>query len=139
MCGLGFIAGKFKEDIEHYLSKMSTYQHHRGPDYSDMFIKDTENKKIGFVHTRLALLDLSPSGNQPMIDEVSNNILIFNGEIYNFKELKNEMISNGEKFKSSSDSEILLKGYRHFGIEKLLKKLEACILLFYGIIVKKLL
>ena len=56
-----------------------------------------------------------------MIDEVSNNILIFNGEIYNFKELKNEMISNGEKFKSSSDSEILLKGYRHFGIKTLKK------------------
>ena len=53
-----FIAGKFEEDIEPYLSKISTYQHHRGPDFSDMLIKDTENKKIGFVHTRLALLDL---------------------------------------------------------------------------------
>ena len=134
-----FYCGKFEEDIQSYLLKISTYQHHRGPDFSDILIKNIENEKIGFVHTRLSLLDLSPSGNQPMIDEISNNILIFNGETYNFRELKNEMLSKGEKFKSSSDSEILLKGYRHFGIKKLLKKLEVCILLFYGIKVKKLL
>ena len=88
MCGLGFIVGKFEEDIQSYLLKISTYQHHRGPDFSDILIKNIENKKIGFVHTRLSLLDLSPSGNQPMIDEISNNILIFNGEIYNFKRIK---------------------------------------------------
>ena len=55
--------------------------------------------KFGLVHTRLSLLDLSSNGYQPMIDEISNNIIIFNGEIYNHKELKKELSVLGEKFK----------------------------------------
>ena len=99
MCGIGFIIGKTKEDFSYCLKKLLDHQKHRGPDYNDFYLRKlTNGLKVGFSHTRLSLLDLSRSGNQPMKDPISNNILVFNGEIYNFKEIKRELIHLGEKF-----------------------------------------
>ena len=125
MCGIGFIIGKTKEDFSYCLKKLLDHQKHRGPDYNDFYLRKlTNGLKVGFSHTRLSLLDLSRSGNQPMKDPISNNILVFNGEIYNFKEIKRELIHLGEKFFSRSDSEVLLIGYRRFGLKNLISKIR---------------
>lgn len=91
---------------------------HRGRDasgiYSDSFIT--------LAHNRLAILDLSAHGNQPM--EYGNLVLILNGEIYNYKELKSELESAGEAFEGSSDTEVLLRALARFGVEATLPRLN---------------
>ena len=125
MCGIGFVIGQIENNFNNYVSKLRKNLIHRGPDFSNEFTGELKDGfKFGLVHTRLSLLDLSSNGHQPMIDEISNNIIIFNGEIYNHKELKKELSVLGEKFKSSSDTEVLLKGYRCFGLKKLIEKIR---------------
>ena len=125
MCGIGLVIGSSSENLKVYLSRLVGSQKHRGPDHSQTLIcKSNFGEEIGFAHNRLSLIDLSSKGNQPMIDEISKNVIVFNGEIYNYKEIRNELIRKGEKFKSSSDSEVLLKAYRHFGINVLIKKIK---------------
>ena len=111
MCGiLGYSAPeKFGEDFSHSLKIGISLLHHRGPDNSDFWIN--QNKSIGIAHARLSILDLKPRSNQPMIDSDNNLILSFNGEIYNFIELKKELESMGHAFLTNSDSEVILKGY----------------------------
>jgi Asparagine synthase (glutamine-hydrolyzing) len=90
---------------------------HRGPDAHGIY----QNEDIIFGHRRLSIIDLSPLGNQPMVDEETNNVIVFNGEIYNFKSIRDFLISKGVYFKSHSDTEVLLKAYRYFGVEVLSK------------------
>ena len=110
MCGIGgySLSSEGNLNIE-ILKKISTKISHRGPD--DNGIYQDSKSKIGLVHTRLSIQDLSPNGHQPMLNENSDIILIFNGEIYNFKELRDELIKKGIKFKGNSDTEVLLKLY----------------------------
>ena len=110
MCGIGgySLSSEGNLNIE-ILKKISTKISHRGPD--DNGIYQDYKSKIGLVHTRLSIQDLSPNGHQPMLNENSDIILIFNGEIYNFKELRDELIKKGIKFKGNSDTEVLLKLY----------------------------
>ena len=82
---------------------------HRGPDDSGTF-EDPEHM-VGLVHTRLSILDLSPSGHQPMISKDGRVALVFNGEIYNFNELRADLEVSGHKFMGSSDTEVLLHLY----------------------------
>ena len=86
---------------------------HRGPDgegfYSDRY--------VGLGHRRLAILDLSPAGRQPMATEDGNIVITYNGEIYNFKDLRQELQSLGHRFKSRTDSEVALKAYAEWGPE----------------------
>ncbi len=86
---------------------------HRGPDAYGIY----QNEDIIFGHRRLSIIDLSSLGNQPMIDEEAQNVIVFNGEIYNFKSIRDFLISRGIRFTSHSDTEVLLKAYRYFGIE----------------------
>ena len=90
---------------------------HRGPDYSGTLKKD----KLNFGHTRLSILDLDSRSHQPMVHE--NYTIVFNGEIYNFKEIKNELKSLGEKFITQSDTEVLLIGFKIWG-KSLVNKLN---------------
>jgi asparagine synthase (glutamine-hydrolysing) len=95
----------------------------RGPDNHGEF----SNQNLALVHKRLSIIDLSAESNQPMVDIKTGNVLVFNGEIYNFKELKREIAELSPKkeiFKSNGDSEVILAGYRLFGLKKLLTKLE---------------
>ena len=69
-----------------------------------------------FAHRRLAILDLSEAGAQPMMDPESGCVVTFNGEIYNFRELRRELERQGEHFRSSSDTEVLLKAYKRWGL-----------------------
>ena len=93
------------------LRKMTDAIKHRGPDgegfYTDSF--------IGLGHRRLAIIDLSPSGHQPMITQDGNYALIYNGEIYNFQELRAELEARGHQFHSRSDSEVVLHSYMEWG------------------------
>ena len=89
---------------------------HRGPDASGIWI--SKNKNIGLGHTRLSIIDLSKEANQPFADRTKNYILAFNGEIYNYIEIKKKLIDKGYKFKTkNSDTEILLLSYIEWGMK----------------------
>ena len=88
---------------------------HRGPDDSGTLLLQAGAEEIGFAHTRLSILDLSPLGHQPMRDPVTGNCIVFNGEIYNFRELRKELEVTGIEFKSHSDTEVILAAYRVWG------------------------
>lgn len=91
----------------------------RGPDSSGSFFE----KNVALGHRRLSIIDLE-TGDQPMYSRDDNAVLVFNGEIYNFLELRAEMEQAGISFRSHSDTEVLLEGYAFFGMEALLQKLE---------------
>ena len=91
---------------------------HRGPDDSGtVLLKESQPEplEIGLGHRRLAILDLSPLGHQPMQDPVTGNWIVFNGEIYNFRDLRKELEAAGAEFKSHSDTEVILAAYRVWG------------------------
>lgn len=116
MCGITGIFNLNGEPVSPVLlRKMTDAIKHRGPDgegfYTDSF--------IGLGHRRLAIIDLSPSGHQPMITPDGNYALIFNGEIYNFQELRAELEAHGHQFRSRSDSEVVLHSYMEWGEEAL--------------------
>jgi asparagine synthase (glutamine-hydrolysing) len=118
MCGI-FAVSSNKQNINNKLFEKSLATlNHRGPDESKIF-KD-EYISLGF--TRLAIQDLNTTGAQPMSDR-NGNCLIFNGEIYNFKEIRKSLIQEGIKFKSSGDSEVLLNSISSWGIKKTLNHL----------------
>lgn len=120
MCGiLGVIdlsreAGKFKQ-FEPALQSL----HHRGPDHQKAIIQGP----IALGHARLSIIDLDARAHQPMVDLSGRFTLVYNGEIYNYKELRNECEQLGYSFKTESDTEVLLILYMHFG-EKCLAKLN---------------
>ncbi|MDD6056696.1 MAG: asparagine synthase (glutamine-hydrolyzing) [Clostridiales bacterium] len=109
MCGFtGFIGSV--DDKEKVLQNMMNTIVHRGPDSSGMFVD--EDAALGF--RRLSIIDLSAAGDQPLHSEHHTKILVFNGEIYNYKELREELIAAGHKFRTKTDSEVLLHGYEEW-------------------------
>tara|TARA_B100000989_G_C19528324_1_gene468172 strand:+ start:2146 stop:3840 length:1695 start_codon:yes stop_codon:yes gene_type:complete len=99
---------------EDQLLKFNQILKHRGPDGSGIWV--SKDKKIGLAHNRLSIIELSKQSNQPMfIDD--NLIIIFNGEIYNFIELRNNLIKKGYKFKTKSDTEVVARMFLHYGHE----------------------
>lgn len=102
------------------MERMLDLMKRRGPDAKGLWQQD--NLILG--HTRLAIIDLSDDANQPFKDPETGNVLVFNGEIYNFKDLKNDLGKLGEQFKTTSDTEVLLKGFKRWGIKDLLSKAE---------------
>lgn len=115
MCGIcGFIDFELTSD-KVLLDLMTSTLHHRGPDDNGSEIYIQNNLVIGLGQTRLAIIDLSPLGHQPM--EFENYSIIFNGEIYNFKELKKDLELLGHDFKSNSDTEVILHSYKEWGID----------------------
>lgn len=90
---------------------------HRGPDDSGTVVisASAPSGQIGFAHTRLSILDLSPLGHQPMQDPCTGNWIVFNGEIYNFRDLRRELAIAGAEFRSQSDTEVILAAYRVWG------------------------
>ena len=93
------------------LEAMTQLLAHRGPDGRGVWIDDG----IGLAHTRLSILDLSAAGSQPMVTSDGSCVLVFNGEIYNYQDLREELQQEGETFRSRSDTEVLLMGYRRWG------------------------
>ena len=119
MCGItGFI--DFKSTTSKVvLTQMTDTLHHRGPDGGDYDLIQLNNASVGLGHRRLSILDLSEGAKQPM--HYKNFVLCFNGEIYNFKEIKKELILLGHSFLLESDSEMILHAYEEWG-EKCLDK-----------------
>lgn len=122
MCGIGgYSLFSDSQLIEDNLIKISDAIAHRGPDDKGSY-EDVDNK-IGLVHSRLSIQDLSSSAHQPMLSDDQQVVLVFNGEIYNFLELRSELISKGVKFNSNSDTEVLLNLYLQEG-EQMLSRLN---------------
>ena len=124
MCGiLGIWSSEFKSDeLKFELEKMSIQQLHRGPDHNG-FWEDKENN-FYLSHQRLSIIDLSHFGNQPMISKSGRYVISFNGEIYNFKELryKLELKNVSLKWNGSSDTEVLLALIEEYGLNNALNK-----------------
>ena len=114
MCGiLGYISFKNKKIDKKYFEHALNLQIHRGPDDSGIY----EGNNFIFGHRRLSIIDLDSHAKQPMISEDGHYILVFNGEIYNYFELKKNLIRKGYKFYTLSDTEVLLNSYIEYGIE----------------------
>ena len=120
MCGILAVYTKIeleKNKFEQALKKIE----HRGPDNTSFW--NSIDKKVFMGHTRLSIIDISEEGNQPMFNETKDIVLVCNGEIYNFKSLRESLLEKGHKFKSKSDSEVILHAYIEWG-EKFIDKLE---------------
>jgi asparagine synthase (glutamine-hydrolysing) len=102
------------------LGATATLLEHRGPDDCAVFA----DHRVGLVHTRLALVDLDPRSNQPFWDRDCRYALIFNGEIYNFRELRSELEADGVTFRTTSDTEVLLEAILRHGVDAVLLRLE---------------
>ncbi|MEN6348211.1 MAG: asparagine synthase (glutamine-hydrolyzing) [Syntrophomonas sp.] len=123
MCGIaGFLNSRknySNEQIDMIINNMSAQLKHRGPDSGGFWVDAEAGIALG--HRRLAIIDLSPEGNQPMVSNSGRYIVVFNGEIYNFLELRNILISRGCTFKGSSDTEVLLAAVESWGVDKALR------------------
>lgn len=108
MCGIAGILGQANRGT---LEKMLQATKHRGPNHTGVYVED--NIAIGM--NRLSIIDTSEAGNQPMYDDHGRFVMIFNGEVYNFKELREDLKKVGFQFKSNSDSEVVLKMFLHHG------------------------
>ncbi len=93
---------------------MCDAQRHRGPD--DAGLWQSRDRRVALGHRRLSIIDLSPSGHQPMHDDADTLHIVFNGEIYNFVELRSELETLGHAFRTQSDTEVILIGYRQWGL-----------------------
>jgi asparagine synthase (glutamine-hydrolysing) len=109
MCGIcGYISDK---NIN--IKAMNNLLSHRGPDNQTVF--SDKDKSVGLGHTRLSILDLSDESHQPMRSQSQRYIIVYNGEIYNFLDLKNELIKLGVVFEKQSDTEVILEGFEKWG------------------------
>ncbi|MCK5416136.1 asparagine synthase (glutamine-hydrolyzing) [Candidatus Parcubacteria bacterium] len=115
MCGIAGYFGKGNRDA---LSEMTKTLHHRGPDDEGFFV----DKNVGLGHKRLSIIDLSLAGHQPMSNENDTVWLVFNGEIYNFKDLREEL-KGRHNFKSNTDTEVIIHLYEEIG-ERVFEKLN---------------
>ncbi len=112
MCGFAGFTG-FIERRQEIIDRMNERIVHRGPDMGNTYLGDG----ITFGFRRLSILDLREAAGQPMISRDGKSVIVFNGEIYNFLELRKELEANGVSFNTTSDTEVLLEAYRHFGRE----------------------
>lgn len=123
MCGISGLFNFTNRKIEakNIINKIVKIQNLRGPDDNGQWQSDC--KKVLFGHNRLSIIDLSKKGKQPFVSLDKNITITFNGEIYNYKEIKEELISKNIKFKSNTDTEVIIESYKFWGLE-FLKKLR---------------
>ncbi|MGC2549374.1 MAG: hypothetical protein WA437_03890, partial [Candidatus Sulfotelmatobacter sp.] len=122
MCGIVGIIGLRAPVSAELLVRATGSLAHRGPDDSGTVIlhdfageqADLEIE-IGLGNRRLAILDLSPLGHQPMNDPATGNWIVYNGEVYNFREVREKLAQAGVRFRSLSDTEVILNAYAHWG------------------------
>lgn len=121
MCGLAGILSISQAPTESVLSSMANAIHHRGPDDQGIWIDSSTG--IGLSHARLAIVDLSPAGHQPMQSLSGRFVIAFNGEVYNHLDLRNELNQAREfSWRGHSDTETLLAGFEIWGVEETIKK-----------------
>ena len=114
MCGIAGFSGRFDPDL---LGPMGSILAHRGPDDAGEW--HDRASEVGLAHRRLSIIDLSPAGHQPMATADGRLQLVCNGEIYNYRELTAELTARGHRFRSRSDSEVLLHLYEEHGTDML--------------------
>jgi asparagine synthase (glutamine-hydrolysing) len=124
MCG---ISGLFLSDnrygaLSNLCRAMVHTQQHRGPD--DQGVWCSERAPIGFGHARLSILDLSPKGHQPMLSKSGRFAICYNGEVYNFKAIRDELTSLGHPFESECDTEVILAAIEEWGVVKSAQKMR---------------
>lgn len=112
MCGIAGILSLKSNRIDR-LERMLDVQAHRGPDDRGTHL----DGPVALGHLRLSILDLSPSGHQPMLEDEGRLALVFNGEIFNYRELRSELAGKGYTFRSQSDTEVILKAYDEWGLD----------------------
>ncbi len=115
MCGIIGIASDTILTDRSWLTVGRDAMAHRGPDDAGEWW--SPEGRVGLAHRRLAIIDLSPAGHQPMQDVSNSLTIVFNGEIYNFRDLRRELASKGHRFRSNSDTEVILAAYREWGTE----------------------
>lgn len=119
MCGISGvinIQSQFNRSRLEDIGKVLTHSlHHRGPDHKEIYIE--EGNKFLFCHNRLSIIDLSKENHQPFRSTDGRFLLIYNGEIYNYKELRDECEKKGSIFRTQGDTEVLIECYRHYGKE----------------------
>src|SRR5215467_302807 len=115
MCGIyGYLSQKEAIDPG-LLRRMGHTLRHRGPDDEGELVLNTPNVAVGLGHKRLSIIDLSPAGKQPMANEDDTIWIVFNGEIYNFQEIRDRLRSHGHTFRSHSDTEVIIHLYEEVG------------------------
>ncbi|MFN0191988.1 MAG: asparagine synthase (glutamine-hydrolyzing) [Aestuariivirga sp.] len=125
MCGLaGFIEfgnGRSEDELRTIAGRMAAAVHHRGPDGLGLWVDAKAGVALG--HTRLAIIDLSSSGAQPMVSADGRFVIVYNGEIYNHIELRKELVASGCRFRGHSDTEVILEGCVAWGLIRTLERL----------------
>jgi asparagine synthase (glutamine-hydrolysing) len=124
MCGLAgslFIEPRNPESSLREVRQMIRAQQHRGPDGQGYW--GAESGRVFLGHCRLAIIDLSPAGRQPMVSRDGRYVISFNGEIYNYLELKQELEEAGIQFRGHSDTEVMLEGMAHWGLDRTLNRM----------------
>ena len=119
MCGINGIIAKTnrnEDEISSILNNMNDLIIHRGPDEDGMFSEESELFTVGMAMRRLSIIDLS-SGKQPIFSDDKQIVIVFNGEIYNYRVLKSKLVAEGVTFNTSSDTEVILKAYEKYGVE----------------------
>ncbi len=120
IAGLWDISGQLGDDLDPTVKRMADSMVHRGPDDEGVWI-DSESR-VGLSHRRLSIIDLSPLGHQPMTSACGRYVIVFNGEIYNFRSLRSELEDRGFCFRGHSDTEIMLSAISHLGLDPALKR-----------------
>ncbi len=121
MCGvIGVCNRSGKPVAANLLNRMTDALAHRGPDSRGVYL----DGPVGLGHRRLAIIDLSPQGHQPMANENGDVLVSYNGEMYNFQKLRSELLGRGHRFRSQTDTEVIVHAYEEWG--------EACVERFNG-------
>ncbi|MFO7713953.1 asparagine synthase (glutamine-hydrolyzing) [Desulfosarcina sp.] len=120
MCGIvGFVSKRHFNRLKIDLTKAASVLSHRGPDDQGLYFD--ESWGLALAHRRLSIIDLSIAGHQPMVSDDGDTVIVFNGEVYNFLQVKSELITAGHRFKSTGDTEVVLKAYMQWGLDCLHK------------------
>ena len=117
MCGINGLLlnkGRNSSSIKNILTDMNMEIVHRGPDQDGFFTKEVDDYEVGMSMRRLSIIDLK-TGKQPMASEDNKIVIVFNGEIYNYQVLKKELLAKGKSFRTTSDTEVILKLYAEHG------------------------
>ncbi|MFM6006999.1 MAG: asparagine synthetase B family protein, partial [Sphaerospermopsis kisseleviana] len=122
MCGItGYWSEAINvEEMETIARRMSATLYYRGPDDGGTWVDANAGLALG--HRRLAIVDLSPEGHQPMESANGRYVLVFNGEIYNFSSLRQQLLILGHSFRSHSDTEVMLAAFCQWGIKPAVEK-----------------
>lgn len=118
MCGIVGFTNNIN-DSNKVIGEMMDKIRHRGPDAAGSYV----DEDIALGHRRLSIIDISSSGDQPIFNEDGSMVIVFNGEIYNYREIREKLVSAGHVFKTETDTEVLIHGYEEYG-EKLLNMLR---------------